>query len=447
MVRIRLTSHNARLRYRIPDNDGISVDVILERPRRIRTRPGELGSSVAVGGYTRRDRRPAARRGEDSGDCECYKHDNKPTISVSRSRRAIGYPRQRRDAFGSNHSLTLLQYGNGHARPQRPGFALSSESHRRNEGSRMLTITLQDLRFRARQFVIAVIGAGLVFAMTLLLAGLAQGFKVEINQTVEGMGAQSWVLPTGSVARIASLPPILESAVSAVAQSPGITRAEPLIVVPQAAEIVGRQAQSVNLIGYQPGQSLGGPGAPITGRPLAGNGQAVIDARLGLGIGRSFTVSGHIFQVVGVVRDRTLLGGEPNAYVTLNDAQRVIFGGRPLIGAVLITGSARSLPAGYSVISNTQVEAASLAQLSSAVSSISKFARLHVVDRRAYRRRPRIRDRAGAHARFRGAQSRGSVDSITLCRSRGAGCHRCPCRRHCRRCAFEFHDRNIRPTG
>jgi hypothetical protein len=32
--------------------------------------------------------------------------------------------------------------------------------------------------------VIAVIGAGLVFAMTLLLSGMVAGFSVEINQTV-----------------------------------------------------------------------------------------------------------------------------------------------------------------------------------------------------------------------------------------------------------------------
>jgi putative ABC transport system permease protein len=100
----------------------------------------------------------------------------------------------------------------------------------------MLSITLQDLRFRARQFVIAVIGAGLVFAMTLLLAGMAAGFSVEVNQTVAGMGAQSWVLPAGSVGRIAALSPIASSAVSTVEHSIGVKAASPLIVVPQAAQ-------------------------------------------------------------------------------------------------------------------------------------------------------------------------------------------------------------------
>lgn len=235
----------------------------------------------------------------------------------------------------------------------------------------MLTITLQDLRFRARQFIIAVIGAGLVFAMTLLLAGLTAGFSVEINQTVAGLGAQSWVLPSGSVGRIAALSPIAESAVSAVARQPGVTNAAPVIVVPQAAQPIAGPARSINLIGYQPGQNLGGPGEAITGSPVTASGQAVVDTRLGLGIGQEFTVSGHSFKVVGTVSNRTLLGGIADAYVTISDAQDIVFGGRRLIGGVLIEGSPRSLPAGFALFTNAQIERASLVQMASAVSSIS----------------------------------------------------------------------------
>lgn len=234
----------------------------------------------------------------------------------------------------------------------------------------MLSITLQDLRFRARQFIIAVIGAGLLFAMTLLLAGMAAGFSVEVNQTVQGMDAQSWVLGAGSVGRIAALSPISQSAVTTVGQLPGVTRAAPLIVVPQAAEITGRAVQSVNLVGYEPGSGLGGPGPVGSGSEVSTNGQAVVDARMKLTVGQRFSVSGRDFRVVGVVTSRTLLGGAPNAYITLSDAQAVVFGGRPLIGAVLTNGTPRSVPAGYQVFSNTQIESASLAQLAAARESI-----------------------------------------------------------------------------
>jgi putative ABC transport system permease protein len=232
----------------------------------------------------------------------------------------------------------------------------------------MLAITLQDLRFRARQFVIAVVGAGLVFAMTLLLAGMAAGFGVEINQTVQGMGAQSWVLAAGSVGRVADLSPIPQSDVATVGNEAGVIKASPVIVVPQAVRAEQGPAKSVNLIGYQPG-GLGNPGS-VTGQSVERSGEAVVDTALGLGIGQHFVVSGHSFRVVGTVANRTLLGGVPDAYITLADAQAVVFGGRPLIGAVLTTGIPRTLPAGLVRYSNTQIEQASLAQMASAVSSI-----------------------------------------------------------------------------
>jgi len=127
----------------------------------------------------------------------------------------------------------------------------------------------------------------------------------------------------------------------------------------------------VNLIGYHLGQDLGGPGELITGSPVTTSGQAVVDARLHLGIGQRFVVSGHSFRIVGVVANRSLLGGIPDAYVSLRDAQDVVYGGRPLIGAVLITGSPHNVPAGYALYSNAQIDKASLAQLASAVSSIN----------------------------------------------------------------------------
>jgi len=231
----------------------------------------------------------------------------------------------------------------------------------------MLAITLNDLRFRSRQFFIAVLGAGLVFAMALLLAGLAAGFGVEVDQTVTGMGAQAWVVAQGSSGRIAALSPLPALTDIPVAEAAGVRHADPLIVVPQAA-VVGRHTISIVLIGYSPG-GLGAP-AVVSGRPVAAPGQAVVDSRLNLGMGQRFEVSGHRFNVVGTVTGRTLLGGVGDVYVSLTDAQAAVFGGRPLVSAILTHGEPRSVPTGLSVLSNSQVESSSLAQMSSAVSSI-----------------------------------------------------------------------------
>jgi putative ABC transport system permease protein len=58
----------------------------------------------------------------------------------------------------------------------------------------MLAVTFADLRYRARQFLIAVIGVGLVLAVALAVTGLADGFHSEIQNYVDSVGASSWVM-------------------------------------------------------------------------------------------------------------------------------------------------------------------------------------------------------------------------------------------------------------
>jgi hypothetical protein len=67
----------------------------------------------------------------------------------------------------------------------------------------MLAITLADLRFRLRQFLIAGVGAGVVFAMALLLTGMVKGFYNEVTRTVASAQADVWVLPEGRISHLA----------------------------------------------------------------------------------------------------------------------------------------------------------------------------------------------------------------------------------------------------
>ncbi len=75
--------------------------------------------------------------------------------------------------------------------------------------------------------------------------------------------------------------------------------------------------------------------------------------------------------MVGVTTDRSLLGGIPNMYVSLADAQAAAFGGQPIISAVVVTGIPSALPPTLAVQSNQVIEDASLDQMAQAVSSIN----------------------------------------------------------------------------
>jgi len=232
----------------------------------------------------------------------------------------------------------------------------------------VLGITFSDLRFRFRQFLIAVAGAGLVFSMSLLMSGLANGFSYEINQTVQGFGADAWVVAHGSAARIAALSPLPESDVSEVAKAPGVKSATAVIVMPREATVAGRTI-NIALIGSQSGVPT--PKDLSAGHPVNGPGQTVVDARLGAHVGERIALNGHPYLVVGTVSGRTLLGGLPDVYVNNRDAQSLAFAGAHVISAVITKGVPHGLPPRLAVVTNQELEQSSLAGMSTAVSSIN----------------------------------------------------------------------------
>jgi hypothetical protein len=115
----------------------------------------------------------------------------------------------------------------------------------------MWGVTFADLVYRYRQFLIAVVGAGLVLAMGLLLAGLVGGFSSEIDQTVGAVGAQRWVLSDNANGRIAPVGVFPQADRAAIARGPGVTRADPLVVIPQQVAGIDGHTTTVIVFGVQ----------------------------------------------------------------------------------------------------------------------------------------------------------------------------------------------------
>lgn len=232
----------------------------------------------------------------------------------------------------------------------------------------MLTITLHDLRYRARQFLIAVIGAGLVFAMALLLTGLANSFQVEVETTVAAMDADAWVLPKGSTGPFTSFGALQPDKVAEVAALPGVEQADPLVIIPTTTT-VDDEVRSLRLIGHR----IGGIGAPpdiIEGVAVSGPGQAVADGRLGVEVGDTIDLAGNELTVVGEVTGLSLLGGTPNVYLSIEDAQKVAFQGADIDTTIVTKGTPTSLPDDLVVLSSDEVVDDTVHAMGDAISSI-----------------------------------------------------------------------------
>jgi putative ABC transport system permease protein len=232
----------------------------------------------------------------------------------------------------------------------------------------VLTVTFADLRFRYRQFLIAVVGAGVVLAMGILMAGLAGGFRAEINRTVSGVGADRWVMSGKAHGRLTSVATFPAADVAFVGHERGVRRASGELLLPQEVVRVRDKSISVNLMGVAD-HGLGAP-TPTSGHGLTKPGQAVVDPHTGATIGSKIRIGSRSFDVVGLVRDRTLNGGMPITFVSLHDAQSIGVGGEPLVTAVVTKGVPTHAPAGLKIYTNSTVETQTLQTLAGAVSSI-----------------------------------------------------------------------------
>ncbi len=233
----------------------------------------------------------------------------------------------------------------------------------------MLSVTLADLVYRARQFAIAVIGVALVLAMALLLSGLAAGFHVELENSIGGVGADRWVLAHGSDGQVTAFAAFSQASVGVLRHTPGVTKADGILTVPAQNGTVAGKQKTLVMMGVQPG-GIGDP-TVTSGRGLQNGNDAVIDVRSGATVGGTIAFGTQTFHIVGLTTGKTMMGGLPVVYLPLPAAQRLAVGGRALVTSVVTAGVPRSVPSGLDAFTSEQAVDNTASQLGSAVSSIN----------------------------------------------------------------------------
>ncbi len=212
----------------------------------------------------------------------------------------------------------------------------------------MIVAALRDLQWRRRRFIIAVLGAALVLGMALLILGLSLGFDTEADRTLDQLSADEWIVKEGAAGPFLGAEPMNAGEVEQFKTLPGVRAAAPAVFTRRSA-VVGDTIEDVNVFGAPPG----GPGAPSTteGRPPTAKNEIAVSAELGERVGNSVAISGRLFVIVGAIEDSTALGGAPNVFVTLADAQHLAYGGLPAASGAAVHGHVEgSVPTGYEVI-------------------------------------------------------------------------------------------------
>jgi putative ABC transport system permease protein len=233
----------------------------------------------------------------------------------------------------------------------------------------MLLAALRDLSWRKRRFLIAIVGAGLVFATGLIGSGLSESFRNELRRTVDGLGGDVFLVPLGTSGPFSARQPFPAAVTAQAEQVNGVEGAAPLLFTRSSVVLPSGKPIDVNIFGIIPGD-LGAP-LPSKGAPLSVSGEAVVDTASGIDVGQSFALGGRAFQVVGNTSKRTMFGNGPNLYIPLEDLQGILFGGQDVATSIIVKGSPTApVPESVQVVTNAEAQADALRALRSAVSTI-----------------------------------------------------------------------------
>ena len=217
----------------------------------------------------------------------------------------------------------------------------------------MWRVSLRDLQWRRRRFVIGLLATGLVFAMSLLMSGSVAGLRNEDRRIIQLVDADAWVVAKGAAGPFTASTAVPANAADTIARLPGVTAADPVALLHSTVRLP--TVRDVNVFGYRAG-GLGAP--PVSrGRAVQRPGETVADTKLGLTLGQSIQLGGHTLKVVGQATNVTYYFGTPTLFVSLADAQAIYFAGQPLAMAIVTRGVPRTAPAGLSVISPDEARA------------------------------------------------------------------------------------------
>ena len=209
--------------------------------------------------------------------------------------------------------------------------------------SAMLFAALRDMQWRRRRLVIAIISTGLIFAMTLVLIGLSNGFRVEAQRSVDSLGVDTFVIKSGAAGPFLGATPFAEAELGLIQNATG---ADAVPLACAASTVVeGSSRRNVTVFGA-PGPGLGMPHMSEGQAPSAPD-EVAVSSTLDRHIGDQIRVGARDLKVVGIVPNSTALAKTPNIFLTTRGVQILSFNGQPIISSIAIKGTPQHLPGGY----------------------------------------------------------------------------------------------------
>jgi len=188
-----------------------------------------------------------------------------------------------------------------------------------------MDLAVKDVRRHLGKFFSTIAGVGLLVAIVLIMNGIFQGNIADGVWLIENTRADLWVVERDRGGPFNESSRIPTDSYRSVAATPGVEKASPFISYAVQRELGGHERQ-FTIIGYDVFGGLGEPGRIVAGRPIRrAHYEMVADGKLGLSLGQTVRLGLHDYTVVGLTKGAVDSGGNPLAYLSLPDAQEVLY--------------------------------------------------------------------------------------------------------------------------
>lgn len=221
----------------------------------------------------------------------------------------------------------------------------------------MVRAALAEIIWNRRRYTVSILGTALVFAVSLVVTGIAAAFTVEVDRTLDSLGATAFVVPAGIPGPFTG------------------TRPFPAERLPEDVEPMGYQIQTADPGDPQMVAVLGVPRGPAepkvsSGSQLGGSDDVLVGSVGGWETGDDLEMAGRTFQVAGTVDDLSINAGMPVVVTQLSTFQETILGGLPLVTGGIVDGPTPELPAGFDLVDRVDARDDALRILEDATATI-----------------------------------------------------------------------------
>lgn len=188
-----------------------------------------------------------------------------------------------------------------------------------------MDLAVYDLQLHKGRFIATVIGVGLLFTIVLAMNGLYRGNICEGLAVINAINPDLWVVERfrgGPFNEQSTMPEYYHYSVKAV---PVVEQASPFIYYTVERQI-GEESRHFSIVGYDVFGGLGGPQQIYAGRGIQqAHYEMVAHPKLGLRLGDKVALGLHTYTVVGLSKEAVDTSGDPLVYLSLPDAQEVLF--------------------------------------------------------------------------------------------------------------------------